>query len=59
MVDPVTDEVGTGYDVVFECVGLPGMVDVAVGAAGLHGRVVVATLGRGVWTSPLVASGAP
>jgi photosystem II stability/assembly factor-like uncharacterized protein len=24
-----------------------------------HGRVVVATLGRGVWSSPLVALGAP
>ncbi|MFN8027307.1 MAG: alcohol dehydrogenase catalytic domain-containing protein [Acidimicrobiia bacterium] len=41
VVDPTAEEVGTGYDVVFECVGIPGMVDVAVGAAGLHGRVVI------------------
>lgn len=41
VVDPTSEEVGSGYDVVFECVGIPGMVDVAVGAAALHGRVVI------------------
>lgn len=48
VVDPTNGDIGTGYDVVFECVGIPGMVDVAVGAAGLHGRVVIA----GVCTYP-------
>jgi photosystem II stability/assembly factor-like uncharacterized protein len=39
--------------------GLPNapVHDVVVDTA--HGRVVVATLGRGVWASPLVAVGAP
>ena len=48
VVDPTAEAVGTGYDVVFECVGVPGMVDVAVGAAGLHDRVVIV----GVCTQP-------
>jgi 2-desacetyl-2-hydroxyethyl bacteriochlorophyllide A dehydrogenase len=48
VLDPTAEDVGTGYDVVFECVGLPGMVDIAVGAAGLHGRVVIV----GVCTQP-------
>jgi 2-desacetyl-2-hydroxyethyl bacteriochlorophyllide A dehydrogenase len=48
VVDPTAEEIGTGYDVVFECVGIPGMVDVAVGGAGLHGRVVIV----GVCTQP-------
>ena len=35
------DEVD-GADAVFECVGIPGMLDVCAGAAGTHGTVVVA-----------------
>ena len=37
-----------GYDLVVECVGLPGMTDACVGAATTHGRIVIA----GVCTHP-------
>ncbi len=36
------------YDVVVECVGVPGMIGTAVAAAAVHGRIVVA----GVCTKP-------
>ena len=42
VVDPTADELGGPYDVVFECVGKPGMLDAAAGAATTHGRIVVA-----------------
>ena len=48
VVDPATDDLGGGYDVVVECVGKPGLLNVAVAAAGTKGRVVVA----GVCSSP-------
>jgi (R,R)-butanediol dehydrogenase / meso-butanediol dehydrogenase / diacetyl reductase len=47
-VDPGTEELGGPYDVVFECVGVPGMIATAVGAAAVHGRVIVV----GVCTKP-------
>lgn len=48
VVDPSAADIGTGFDIVFECVGIPGMVDVSIGAAGIHGRVVIV----GVCTKP-------
>ena len=47
-VDPASDPIGGPYDVVFECVGVPGMLDVSVSAAAIHGKVVVV----GVCTKP-------
>ncbi len=47
-VDPESEALEPRYDVVIECVGLPGMTAVCVGAAKLHGRVVIA----GVCTKP-------
>jgi len=47
-VDPTTEPLEARYDLVIECVGLPGMTDVCVGAANHHGRVVIA----GVCTHP-------
>lgn len=44
VVDPTAEEVGGPYEVVVECVGKPGMLDVCAGAAGTHGRVVMAGL---------------
>jgi 2-desacetyl-2-hydroxyethyl bacteriochlorophyllide A dehydrogenase len=41
-VDPTADDLGRDYDVVFECVGAPGLVDVAVGLIRPRGRIVVA-----------------
>jgi 2-desacetyl-2-hydroxyethyl bacteriochlorophyllide A dehydrogenase len=41
-VDPTTDGLGGPYDVVFECVGKPGLLDAAAGAIDLHGRIVIA-----------------
>lgn len=41
-IDPTTEELGGPYDVVFECVGQPGLLDAATGALEVHGRVVVA-----------------
>lgn len=48
VLDPATDELGQGYDVVIDCVGKPGLLDQCVAAAGTKGRVVVA----GVCTEP-------
>lgn len=42
VVDPGADELGSGYDVVVECVGAPGMVDLAIGALRGRGRAVIA-----------------
>jgi (R,R)-butanediol dehydrogenase/meso-butanediol dehydrogenase/diacetyl reductase len=42
VVDPTTDELGGPYGVVFECVGKPGLLDVAAGVAATHGRIVIA-----------------
>ena len=42
VVDPGHDGLGGPYDVVFECVGKPNLLDAAAGAAGLHGRIVIA-----------------
>jgi 2-desacetyl-2-hydroxyethyl bacteriochlorophyllide A dehydrogenase len=47
-VDPGTGDLGAPYDLVFECVGTPGMIATAVGEAAVHGRVIVA----GVCTKP-------
>jgi 2-desacetyl-2-hydroxyethyl bacteriochlorophyllide A dehydrogenase len=47
-VDPTTEPLEERYDLVIECVGLPGMTDVCVGAATTHGRVTIA----GVCTHP-------
>ena len=47
-VDPEVEPIETRYDVVIECVGLPGMTDVCVSAANRHGHVVIA----GVCTKP-------
>ena len=41
-IDPSTDELGQGFDVVIDCVGKPGLLDKCVVAAGTKGRVVVA-----------------
>jgi (R,R)-butanediol dehydrogenase/meso-butanediol dehydrogenase/diacetyl reductase len=42
VVDPATDELGQGYDVVIDCVGKPGLLDQCVAATKTKGRVVVA-----------------
>ncbi len=56
VVDPTSDELGHGFDVVFECVGAPGLVDVAIGVIRPRGRVVVA----GVCLAPdRLSPGAP
>ena len=47
-VDPTAEPVGGPFDVVFECVGVPGMIDTCVAAAAVHGRVIV----TGVCTKP-------
>lgn len=47
-VDPEVEPLEARYDVVIECVGLPGMTDVCVRAASRHGHVVIA----GVCTKP-------
>jgi threonine dehydrogenase-like Zn-dependent dehydrogenase len=41
-VDPAARPLPGPFDAVFECVGIPGMMDVCAGAAGTHGTVVVA-----------------
>ena len=41
-IDPTADDLGGPYDVIFECVGKPGLLDVAAGAVATHGRVVIA-----------------
>jgi (R,R)-butanediol dehydrogenase/meso-butanediol dehydrogenase/diacetyl reductase len=40
--DPTEGAAPTGFDVVVECVGIPGMIDAAVAAVAPLGRVVVA-----------------
>jgi (R,R)-butanediol dehydrogenase/meso-butanediol dehydrogenase/diacetyl reductase len=47
-IDPETQPLEPRYDVVIECVGLPGMTSACVGAAVPHGHVVIA----GVCTKP-------
>ena len=47
-IDPTVEPLEERYDLVVECVGLPGMTDACVGAATRHGRVVIA----GVCTHP-------
>jgi (R,R)-butanediol dehydrogenase / meso-butanediol dehydrogenase / diacetyl reductase len=47
-VDPDAEALEPRYDVVIECVGLPGMTDVCVSASTLHGHIVIA----GVCTKP-------
>jgi (R,R)-butanediol dehydrogenase/meso-butanediol dehydrogenase/diacetyl reductase len=47
-VDPEAEPLEARYDVVIECVGLPGMTGVCVGASVRHGHVVIA----GVCTKP-------
>lgn len=46
--DPTALDDTDGFDVVFECVGRPGMVATAISATATHGRVIVA----GVCTKP-------
>lgn len=46
--DPAEGPPPSGFDVVVECVGAPGMIQVAIDAADVGGRVVVA----GVCTAP-------
>ena len=46
--DPSAAPLPQDFDVVFECVGIPGMLQAAIDATTLHGRVVVA----GVCTAP-------
>jgi 2-desacetyl-2-hydroxyethyl bacteriochlorophyllide A dehydrogenase len=41
-IDPEHEELGTGFDVVFECVGAPGLIASAAGAIRPRGRIVVA-----------------
>jgi (R,R)-butanediol dehydrogenase / meso-butanediol dehydrogenase / diacetyl reductase len=41
-VDPGREELGTGFDVVFECVGAPGLIASAAGAIRPRGRIIVA-----------------
>ena len=41
-IDPSTDELGQGFDVVIDCVGKPGLLDKCVAATATKGRVVVA-----------------
>lgn len=40
--DPMTGPLPTDFDVVMECVGLPGMIQAALDAVRVRGRVVVA-----------------
>lgn len=40
--DPADGPPPSGFDIVIECVGTPGMIQTAVDAAATHGRVVVA-----------------
>jgi threonine dehydrogenase-like Zn-dependent dehydrogenase len=47
-VDPESDAMGGPYDVVFECVGVPGTIAPCIAAAAVHGRVVIV----GVCTKP-------
>ncbi len=40
--DPADGPLPTGYDVVIECVGIPGLIQAALDAVAVRGRVVVA-----------------
>jgi 2-desacetyl-2-hydroxyethyl bacteriochlorophyllide A dehydrogenase len=42
VLDPKVEEIRGPFDVVIECVGKPGLLDVCAAAAGTHGRIVVA-----------------
>lgn len=42
VIDPAHDELGTGYDLVAECVGAPGLIASCLDAVAPGGRVVVA-----------------
>jgi 2-desacetyl-2-hydroxyethyl bacteriochlorophyllide A dehydrogenase len=42
VVDPESEELGNGFDVVFECVGAPGLIGAAAGVIRPRGRIVVA-----------------
>jgi 2-desacetyl-2-hydroxyethyl bacteriochlorophyllide A dehydrogenase len=42
VVDPASEELGNGFDVVFECVGAPGLIGAAAGVIRPRGRIVVA-----------------
>lgn len=42
LLDPGADELGGPYDVVFECVGHPGLLDACVGAVAPQGTVILA-----------------
>ncbi len=42
VVDPGHEELGEGFDVVFECVGAPGLIATAAGVIRPRGRIVVA-----------------
>jgi len=46
--DPAEGRPHPGFDVVIECVGAPGLIQAAIDATAVHGRVVVA----GVCTAP-------
>jgi (R,R)-butanediol dehydrogenase / meso-butanediol dehydrogenase / diacetyl reductase len=41
-IDPSREGLGTGFDVVFECVGAPGLIASAAGAIRPRGRIIVA-----------------
>jgi (R,R)-butanediol dehydrogenase/meso-butanediol dehydrogenase/diacetyl reductase len=47
-IDPSTEALEARYDLIVECVGLPGMTDAAISAANHHGRITIA----GVCTHP-------
>jgi (R,R)-butanediol dehydrogenase / meso-butanediol dehydrogenase / diacetyl reductase len=47
-IDPTDEALEPRYDLVVECVGLPGMTDACIGASTTHGRVIIA----GVCTKP-------
>ena len=42
VIDPTTEELGGPYDVVIEAVGAPGLLDAAVSATDVRGRIVMA-----------------
>ncbi len=41
-IDPTSEDLGGPYDVVIDCVGKPGLLDVCTQVADVHGRIVVA-----------------
>jgi (R,R)-butanediol dehydrogenase/meso-butanediol dehydrogenase/diacetyl reductase len=42
VIDPEATPTGDGFHVVFECVGVPGLIDTALAAVASRGRIVVA-----------------